>query len=112
MVQIDVRIAQRMDEVTGLQARHLCHHHEQQGIGGDVERHAQEGVGAALVELQAEPSVGHIELEEHVAGREVHAVQVGHVPRAHDDASRVGIVLQGVHDLLYLVDVASVVVWP
>ena len=29
VVQIDVRIAQRMDEVTGLQARHLCHHHEQ-----------------------------------------------------------------------------------
>ena len=40
MVQVDMCIAQGVDKITCLQAGHLCHHLEQQGIRGDVERHA------------------------------------------------------------------------
>ena len=80
VVQVEVGVARGMDEVTGLVARHLCHHLQQQGVAGDVERHAEEGVGRALVELQAEPSVGHIELEDGVTRGQRHLVDLRHVP--------------------------------
>jgi hypothetical protein len=57
MVLVKVRIAKRMHEIAGLQARDLRHHHGQQRIGGDVEGHAQEDVGRALVELAGELAV-------------------------------------------------------
>ena len=85
-------IPQGVDKLAGLQATHLCHHHGEQGIGGDVEWHPEEAVGAALVELEAEASVGYIELEQAVAGRESHIGEVGDVPGADDDTARVGIV--------------------
>ena len=44
----------------------------QQRIGGDVEGHAEEHVGGALVELAGEPAVGDVELEQAVAGRQRH----------------------------------------
>ena len=112
VVQVDVCVAQCMDEVARLQSRHLSHHHQQQGIRRDVERYSQKRVGAALVELQAEPSVGDIELEEQVAGRQVHAFQVSHVQGAPDDAALVRVMLDGLDRLLYLVDEAPVVVRP
>ena len=53
VIRVDMRVAQRVDEVTRLEARHLRHHLEEQGVGGDVERNAQEDIRAALVELEA-----------------------------------------------------------
>ena len=95
-------VAQGVDELAGLEARHLRHHHGQQRVGGDVEGKAEKDVGAALVELAGEPALGHVELEEGVAGGERHAAgahvvlrahplvrQVRHVPGAHQDATRV-----------------------
>ena len=112
VVEVDVGIAQGVDKVAGAQPRDLGHHLQQQGIGGDVERHAQEDVGTALVELQAQPPVGYIELEEGVAGRQVHPVQVGYVPGAYDDAPRVGIGTDGLYRLADLVDAATPIVGP
>ena len=63
-----MRVAERVDEFAGLQAGHLRHHHRQQRIGGDVEGHAEEDVGGALVELAGEPPLRDIELEEAMAG--------------------------------------------
>ena len=51
VVQIQVGVARGMNELTGLQTCHLCHHLEQERIGGDVEGYPQEGVGRTLVEL-------------------------------------------------------------
>ena len=51
MVQVQVRIAERMDKVARLQVRHLRDHQRKQRIRSDVERHAKEEVRAALVEL-------------------------------------------------------------
>ena len=90
MVEVEVGVACGMDEVARAEAADLCYHHEQKGIGGDVERYAKEGVGATLVELETEASVGHVELEERVAGGQVHVGKVGHVPRADNHAARVG----------------------
>ena len=49
VVEIEVGVAGGMDEVARLESCHLCHHEQQQGIRGDVERHSEESVGAALV---------------------------------------------------------------
>ena len=51
VVVVDVHVAKGVDKRAGLQPAHLGHHHGQQGIGGDVERHAQEHVRTTLVEL-------------------------------------------------------------
>ena len=68
MVEVDVHVPERMHEVSGSIAALLGHHHGQQGIRGDVERHSQKDISAALVELAGEPPVRHVELEEGVAG--------------------------------------------
>lgn len=39
VVHVDVCVAQCVDEVSGLQPCHLCHHLQQQCIGGDIEGH-------------------------------------------------------------------------
>ena len=49
VVGVDVGVAEGVDELAGGEPRHLRHHVGQEGIGGDVERHAEEEVGAALV---------------------------------------------------------------
>ena len=36
VVQVEVRVACGVDEVTRTEARHLCHHLQQQGVGGDI----------------------------------------------------------------------------
>ena len=100
-------VAQRQHELGGLQAGHLRHHQRQQRVGGDVEGHAEEQVRAALVHLAGNPAVGHVELEQGVAGRQRHAVHVGRVPGADQVAARVGLFLQGIDHALDLVDLAA-----
>src|SRR5258707_5973990 len=63
-VQVEVRVAQGEHELARLQAGHLRHHQREQGVGGDVERHAEEQVGAALVHLARQLAVRHVELEQ------------------------------------------------
>ena len=40
MVQVEVGVARRVDEVTSLESRYLCHLLEQEGVRGDVEGYA------------------------------------------------------------------------
>ena len=47
-----------------------------------------------------------------MAGRQVHAVQVRHVPGRNDDAARVGLFLDLADYLLDLVNVAAVIIGP
>ncbi len=115
VVAVDVTVATRPDEVAHIQVALLCHHVGEQGVAGDVERHAQEDVGAALVQLAAEFGFfawvlrrRYVELEERVAWHEGHLVEFGHVPGAHDDAAAVGIRFECVNDLLDLVNMAAV----
>jgi hypothetical protein len=78
----------------GFEARHL--HHGQQRIAGDVERHAEEDVGAALVELAGELAVGDVELEEAWQGGSA-ILSSSPVPGRDDDAARIRIVLDVIH---------------
>ena len=85
----------------------------QQGVGGDVKGHAQEHVGATLVQLAGEllhavRALVHVELEERVTGRKRHVVHLDRVPRRNDVAARGGVVLERVDDLGNLIDRAAV----
>jgi hypothetical protein len=108
VVAVEVRVAEGVHEVAGLVAADLGEHQGEQGVGGDVEGHAEEDVGAALVELAGEPAVGDVELEQAVAGRQGHALDVARVPGGDDVAARVRVVLQAVDQLRDLVDQAAV----
>ena len=112
MIQIEVGVACGVDEVAWLVARHLCHHLEQQGVGGDVEGYAEEGVGRALVELERQTVASHIKLEDGVTRGQGHLVYLGHVPGRDNHPAGVGVVLQLVEHVLNLVDGAAVVVGP
>ena len=112
VVQIEMGVTRGVDEVTGLEACHLRHHHQEQGVGGDVEGYAEEGVGRTLVELERETVTGHVELEDSVTGRQGHLVHLGHVPGGDDHTAGVGVVLQLVQHILDLVDSAAVIVGP
>ncbi len=112
MVEVEVRVARGVNEVTRLQSCDLRHHLKQQGIAGNVERHAKERVSAALIELQREAAIGDVELEDGVARRKRHAVHLGHIPRRDNHASRVRIVFQLLHHLADLVDGTALLVGP
>ena len=112
VVQIEMGVASGVDEVTGLEACDLGHHHQEQGVGGDVEGYAEEGVCRTLVELERQTVAGHVELEDGVTGRQCHLVHLGHVPSGDDHTTGVGIVLQLVQHVLDLVYRAAVVVGP
>src|SRR6478735_11904364 len=60
MVGVEMRVAERVHEIAGLEARHLRHHHRQQRIGSDVEGHAEEHVGRTLIELARQFAIGDI----------------------------------------------------
>ena len=112
VVQVEMGVTRGVDEVAGFVARHLCHHHQEQGIGGDVEGYTEEGVCRTLVELERETVAGHIELEDGVTGGQGHLVHLCHIPGGDDHTTGVGIVLQLVEHVLNLVDSAAFVVRP
>lgn len=112
VIGVDVSIAEGMDVFARLQSGDLCHHHEQQGIRSDVERHAEENVAAALIELQTEFAISHIKLEKRVARRQSHVWHLSHIPCAHYDATAVGGVLYLVDGLGYLVDMPALIIGP
>ena len=115
VVAVNVAVATGPDEVAHIEVALLGHHVGEQGVAGDVERHAQENVGTALVQLAAELGFfawvlcgGHVKLEERMAGHECHLVELGHVPSTHNDATAVRVAFECVDDLLDLIDVAAV----
>ncbi len=115
VVAVNVAVTAGPDEVAYIQVALLRHHVGEQGVAGNVERHAQKDIGTALVKLAAELGFlawvlrgCHVKLEERMARHERHFVELGHVPRAHDDAAAVGVAFEGVDDLLNLVNVSAV----
>ena len=53
MILVKVQIAEGVNEFAGAQIADLRDHHREQGVGSDVERHAEEQIGAPLIELTA-----------------------------------------------------------
>mmetsp|Transcript_9042 Transcript_9042/g.25843 ORF Transcript_9042/g.25843 Transcript_9042/m.25843 type:complete len:295 (-) Transcript_9042:749-1633(-) len=110
MVQVDMGIPDRVDEVSGFEPTDLGHHAGEQRIGRNVEGHAKPHVRRALVHLTGEFAVGNVELAEHVARRQSHQVQIRRVPCGDDDAAIVGAGFNGVDSLHQLVHALAVVV--
>eukprot|EP00411_Alexandrium_monilatum_P097620 CAMPEP_0175802222 /NCGR_PEP_ID=MMETSP0097-20121207/87931_1 /TAXON_ID=311494 /ORGANISM="Alexandrium monilatum, Strain CCMP3105" /LENGTH=525 /DNA_ID=CAMNT_0017113555 /DNA_START=193 /DNA_END=1767 /DNA_ORIENTATION=- len=110
VVLVDVRVARGVDEVTGPESADLRHHARQQGVGGDVEGHAQAHVAGPLVHEAGQLPVGHVELAEHVAGRQRHEAQVRRVPGGQQDPSVGGVLLDLPDALRQLVDALPCVV--
>lgn len=63
VVLVDMGVAKSVDEVAWLQSTHLRHHHRQQRIAGNIERHAQEDVGTSLIELARKLAIVDVKLE-------------------------------------------------
>lgn len=112
VVEVEMGVARGVDELARLEPRDLGHHLQQQGVGGDVERHTEEGVGRPLVELEREASVGDIKLEEAVARRQRHVFDLSRIPRRDEHSAGVGIALDHFLHLRYLVYRAPTVVGP
>ena len=108
MVVVDVAIAAGPDEIAHLEAGLLGKHVGQRRIGGDIKGHAQEHIRRALVDLQRQRVIGHVELEEQVAGHKCHLVELRYIPCRDQVAARIRVILQGVKRLLDLVDVAPI----
>src|SRR5262249_34867024 len=108
MVEIEVHVAEGVDQLARNELRHLRHHHGEQRIRGDVEGHTEEDIRRALIELAEELALRHIELEQAMAGWERHLVELADVPGAHHVAAGIRVALQVFHDLRHLVDLAAV----
>ena len=108
MVVVDMRVAEGVHKVAVLKSRGLRNHHREECIAGYVERHAKEYVGRTLVELARQTPVGHIELEQNVARRQRHLVDLAHIPRRYQQTPRIGIVLDLLDKGRNLVDMAAV----
>ena len=108
VVEVEVGVAQRVDKLARLKAANLRNKVREKCVGGDIEGYTQEGVGATLIELTGEFALGHIELEEHVAGGQSHTLHVGNIPSRDNHTPRVGVLFYGADYLLNLVDGAPV----
>ncbi len=69
MIEIKMRITQRMDEIARLVAGHLRHHLREQRIRCDIEWHTKKNIGRALIQLARQLSFRDIKLEKG-SGRE------------------------------------------
>src|SRR5271166_47379 len=72
MIEVQMAIAARPDEFSELESALLRDHMSEQGIGCNIEWHAEQRVGAALVQLAGQSAAGHIELEQDVARQQGH----------------------------------------
>src|ERR1700693_6262087 len=108
MIEVQMAIAARPNEVPHFKIALLRQHVRQQRVGGDIEGHAEQSIGAALVQLTGQTSLGDMELEQSMAGQQCHPLQFADVPRAHDDAPRVRVALQLLDHARQLIDGAAV----
>ena len=108
VVRVKVQVAERVDEFARLQAADLRDHQREQRVAGDVERHAQKNIRAALVKLAAQLAFAHIKLEQRVARRQCHALNLARIPRADDVPPAVGIFFDLRDHVVNLVERAAV----
>src|SRR6185437_8019487 len=108
VVDVEVAVASRPDELARQEPALRGNEVGEQRVGRDVERDAEEDVGAALIELAGEASVGDVELEQQVARRELHFRELGDVPGGDDQPARVRIAADLGDDVRHLVDGPSV----
>ena len=89
MVGVKMQITEGVNKFQRLQVANLRNHHGEQGVRGDVERHAEKEVGAALIQLAAQTAILDMELEQHVAGWQRHFTDFRGIPSGDNDPTAV-----------------------
>src|SRR5678816_1323042 len=108
MVRVDVQVAEGMYEVTDLEVAHMCDQVSQQRVARDIERHAEEGIGGALVELAMQGlSIFDLELKQRVTRRQSNLVARLGMPAGNDQTTRVRVRLDLANEPLDLVDAVA-----
>ena len=99
VIQVKMRVAQRMHEFPRLKVGDLGDHVRQQCVAGDIEGHAQKYIGGALIQLAGKSAIRDIELKETVTWGQSHVVNIGRVPGRYDMAPTFRTLLYRAHDL-------------
>src|SRR5262245_4269705 len=76
MIATKMRVSECVHELAGLKSGYLRYHQRQQRAGSDMERQEDEDVGRVLVDLTGEPPLGDVELEQAVARRQRHVIDL------------------------------------
>src|SRR5437870_836087 len=103
-----MQIAKGMDKFTGFETADLGHHHRQHRIRGNVERDAQKQVCAALIELATQLAFVDEKLEEGMAWRQRHFIQLSRIPRADYQTPAVRINFDLFDDAVDLINVLAI----
>jgi len=94
VVVVNMCVAESVDEIADAEPADLRDHVRKKRIARDIERHAEEQIRAALVELTAQVAVpADVKLKQRVARRERHFVGFAGIPAGNDEAARGGIAL-------------------
>src|SRR2546423_5306703 len=105
MILVDVQVAERVYELAHIQLADVRDHVRQQRVGRDVEGHAEEGVGRALVELAMKNATAlDFKLKDGVARREVYVVGDARGPARDDEAARGRVVANLAYEACHLVN--------
>lgn len=112
MVVVQVCIAEGMNKCPRLEPGHPGHHVREQSITGDVEWDTQKDIRRALVQLTRQVSLGNIELEQAMARRQRHAINIRGVPCGDHQPAGIGIGLDAIDDIGDLIDRLTVSSWP
>ena len=67
MIVVQVGITQRVNKDPRFEVADLCHHVREKCVRGNVERDAKKNIGASLVELAIQFSIGDMKLEKGMA---------------------------------------------
>jgi hypothetical protein len=81
VISVDMYVTKTMDEIAHLKPCDLSDHVEEKSIRSNVEWYPEEDVSTALIELEAQSAISHIELHQAVARRQRHIINLGHIPR-------------------------------
>ena len=108
MIFVKMQIAEGVDKFARLQIADLRNHQREQRVAGDVERHAEKQIRAALIKLAAQLAVADVKLKQAMAGRERHLLDLAWIPGRDDVPARVGIFFDLRDDGVNLVDGAAV----
>ena len=94
VVVVNMCVAESVDEIADAEPADLRDHVRKKRVARDIERHAEEQIRAALVELAAQFAVpADVKLKQRVARRERHFVGFAGIPAGNDEAARGGIAL-------------------
>ena len=108
VVGVKVEVAEGVNKCAGLKTADLGDHEREERVGGDIKGHAEEEIGAALVELATEFAVLNIELKKCMAWREGHEVELGGVPCRNDESTAIGIFFDVFDDAADLIDDSAI----